>query len=243
MNRLDIVGFGPGSFEGMTLEAKNSIEKCDCVVGFSTYIKLLQKYFPDKNYVQTGMGSEVERTNEALKLADKGNYVCLVCSGDSQVYGMAGLAYELVKNFESVDIHTVPGVTAALSGSAILGAAAGNDICLISLSDYHTEWTDIEKRLRACAQCDFVIALYNPRSRKRPDGLAKACDILMDVLPENRICGVAENIGRDGQNAKIMALSELRDYEANMFTTVFIGNSKTIDINGKMVTPRGYEIE
>ena len=242
MSRVDIVGFGPGAYECMTLEAKKALEECDYIVGFSTYTKLLREYFPDKAYIENGMGGEVERTNEALSLASGGKHVCLVCSGDSSVYGMAGLCYELGVNFPEVEINTIAGVTAALSGSALLGAAAGNDICLISLSDYHTTWEEIERRLKACAECDFVIALYNPRSKKRPDGLKKACDILLEVLEENRICGVAENIGRPGENSRVLSLKELRDYEANMFSTVFIGNSKTVEIGGRMVTPRGYKI-
>lgn len=240
MKRLDIVGFGPGSLEKMTLEAKNAIENCDIVVGFSTYVNILSEFFPHKEYIKNGMGAEVERTTEALRLADEGKWVTLVCSGDSCVYGMAGLAYELSVDYKEVEINTIPGVTAAMSGSALLGSACGNDLCLISLSDYHTSWEDIEKRLKAVGISDFVIALYNPCSKKRRDSLKKACEILLTVLPEDRVCGVAENIGRDGEFAKVMTLKELRDYQGNMFTTVFIGNSKTVVINNKMVTPRGY---
>ena len=243
MKRLDVVGFGPGSDMGMTIEARTALESCDCIVGFSTYVKLIQDQFADKEYISTQMGGEVQRTTEALRQASLGKRVCLICSGDSQVYGMAGLAYELSHKYPEVEIHTIAGVTAALSGSALLGAAAGNDLCTISLSDYHASWEDISERLCACAKCDFVIALYNPRSNKRPDSLRKACEILLNVLPPSRICGIATNIGRYGQTAKTMTLSELADYEADMFTTVFIGNSKTKLINGKMVTPRGYDIE
>ncbi len=243
MNRLDIVGFGPGSLDGMTIEAWKALTECDCIVGFRTYTNLLRPHFTGKEYIENGMGGEVERTREALSLAAGGKHVCLVCSGDSQVYGMAGLAYELAHEFEGVSIHTIPGVTAALSGSAILGSAAGNDLCLISLSDYHTSSHDIIRRLQAAAECDFVIALYNVRSKKRPTGLRDACDALLSVVDADRICGVAENIGRSGQVATVLTLSKLRDYDANMFTTAFIGNSKTIEIDGKMVTPRGYQYE
>ena len=240
MSRLDIIGFGPGNIEGMTIAAYKAIEESQVVVGFSTYVKLIQDIFPDKDYVSNGMGGEVNRTRQALKLASEGLHVALVCSGDSSVYGMAGLAHELAVDYPKVEVKTIAGVTAALSGSALLGAAMGNDMCTISLSDYHTSWEDIAKRLRMAAESDFVIALYNPRSKARPDDLKKACMILLEVTGSDRVCGVAENIGREGQKLAVITLAELEDYEANMFTTVFIGNSKTRIINGKMVTPRGY---
>lgn len=242
IKRIDIVGFGPGSYEGMTLEAIKSIKECDLVVGFSTYVEILKEIFPEKEYLKTGMGQEVDRVRLAFEKANEGLFVCLVCSGDSSLYGMAGLAYELSVEYENVEVNTVSGVTAALSGSALLGAACGNDVCLISLSDYHTSKEDIVKRLKAVAESDFVIALYNPVSKKRPDYLENACETLLSVLPKDRICGVARNIGRNGQEAFVMTLEELKDFEADMFCTVFIGNSKTININGKMVTPRGYRI-
>lgn len=242
MKKLDIVGFGPGGIDGMTREANIALENCDVIVGFATYVNLIKEYFPDKKYIANGMGGEVERTRQALEIANEGNYVCLVCSGDSSVYGMAGLAYELSTEFKEVSLRTIAGVTAALSGGALLGAACGNDVCLISLSDYHTSWEDIEKRLIAVANCDFVIALYNPRSKARPDSLKKACELLLSVLPQDRICGVAENIGREDEKTTVLTLAELVEFDANMFSTVFIGNSKTIKINNNMVTPRGYRL-
>ena len=242
MKKLDIVGFGPGSREGMTIAASLAIESCDVIVGFTTYVEIIKSFFPQKEYIATGMGAEVERTREALELANQDKHVCLVCSGDSQVYGMAGLAYELSVDYPEVEITTIPGVTAALSGSAILGSAAGNDLCTISLSDYHTSWENIEEKLKCCAKCDFVIALYNPRSKKRPDGLKRACVALMEVVEDSRICGVVTNIGRVGEKSQIMSIEELQNYEADMYTTVFIGNSKSVLVNGKMVTPRGYKL-
>ncbi len=240
MNRLCIIGFGPGNIDGMTIAAYKAIEASDIVVGFSTYTKLIQDIFPDKEYVSNGMGGEVERTKNALELAAKGHQVALVCSGDACVYGMAGLAYELSVDYPGVELSTIAGVTAALSGSALLGAAMGNDMCTISLSDYHTSWDNIKKRLIAAAESDFVIALYNPRSKARPDDLKKACEILLEVAGADRVCGLAENIGREGTKIAVMTLDELKDYPANMFTTAFIGNSTSQIIDDKMVTPRGY---
>jgi len=238
-----VVGFGPGNLDKMTIEATKAIKECDYVVGFSTYVNILKGIFPDKNYIATGMGEETKRVKTAFELAVNDNYVCLVCSGDSQMYGMAGLAYEIGCKYENIAINTIPGVSAAFSGSAILGAALGNDMCSISLSDYHTEWKDIIHRLQMAAQCDFVIALYNVRSRRRPDGLKVACQSLMEVIDKKTVCGIAQNIGRYGEYSKVLTLEELETYEADMFTTVFIGNSKTVSINGKMITPRGYEID
>jgi len=241
MKKIDIVGFGPGKKEKMTLEAVSAIERADVVVGFSTYIEILKEIFPDKEYFSTGMGSEIERCKKAFELA-KDKDVALVCSGDSSVYGMAGLMYELSTEYKDITLNTIPGVTAALSGGALLGAAAGHDFACVSLSDYLTASEDIEKRLLALAGCDMVIALYNPRSKARPDCLKNACELLLTVLPNDRPCGIASMIGRDEEKALVMTLSELKDYPADMFTTVFIGNSKTKIIDNRLVTPRGYKL-
>ena len=137
-------------------------------------------------------------------------------------------------------VEILPGVTAASSGGALLGAPLGHDFAVISLSDLLTPWELIGKRLRQAAAGDFVICIYNPASQNRHDYLQKAADILLETLPPERICGLARNIGREGESARTCTLKELRDAEADMFTTVFIGNSKTTLINGRMVTPRGY---
>lgn len=242
IKRLDVVGFGPGDMKHMTVEAVDAINDADIVVGYKTYVDLVKEMFPSKEYQSTGMGSEKERVILALSLANDGKRVALVCSGDSSIYGMAALTYELSKEYPEVNITTISGVTAAISASALLGAVAGNDFCTISLSDYHTSWENILRRLRSSAECDFVIALYNTRSKKRPDSLKKACDELLKVLPCERYCGVARSIGRPDEECFIVSLLELRDFEAGMFDTVLIGNSKTILIDGKLVTSRGYEI-
>ncbi len=243
MKRVDIVGFGPGCIEQMTGQAITAIEKCDYVVGFNTYVDIIKEYFPEKKFVSNGMGQEEDRVLKALSLAKEDNHVCIVCSGDSQIYGMAALAYELKHNYEDVFVNTIPGVTAALSGSALLGSVVGNDLCIISLSDYHVSWNQIEKRLRAMAECDFVMALYNVRSKHREDSLKKACDILLDVIDEQRVCGIAENIGRRDERSMILTLKELREYPAGMYSTVFVGNSKTRVIDNKLITPRGYKVD
>ena len=232
---------GAGNSGGMTLDAQNVILSSDIVVGYTLYVELLRQIFPDKNYLATGMKSEVERVKMALREANSGKTVSLVCSGDSGVYGMAGLALELSPEYPGVDIEVVPGVTAALSGGALLGAPLGHDFAVISLSDLLTPWEVIEKRLRAAAMGDFAIALYNPSSKKRADYLARACDILLEQKPADTVCGIARNIGRDESSVQIMTLGELHDTSVDMFCTVFIGSSSTREVNGRMVTPRGYK--
>ena len=238
--KLYIVGTGAGNAGGMTLDAKNAVQESDIVVGYTLYVELLRGIFPDKEYLATGMKSEVERVKLALAGAQSGKTVSLVCSGDSGVYGMAGLALELSPEFPGVDIEVVPGVTAALSGGALLGAPLGHDFAVISLSDLLTPWELIEKRLRAAAIGDFAVALYNPASKKRADYLAKACDILLEQKSPETVCGIARNIGREGCSFQILPLGKLRETAADMFCTVFIGSSSTRKINGRMVTPRGY---
>lgn len=239
MKKIDIVGFGPGNKKKMTLEAIEAINNADIVVGFSTYVEILKESFPNKEYFSTGMGSEIERCKLAFEKARDFD-VAIVCSGDSSIYGMAGLMREMSISYPDITVNTIPGVTAAISGGALLGAALGHDFACVSLSDYLTDKKDIDKRLLALASCDMVIVLYNPRSKARPDSLKDACDLLMSIIPKDRSCGVAANIGREGEFSKVMTLEELALYEADMFTTVFIGNSKTRIMDDKLVTPRGY---
>lgn len=236
---LYVVGFGSGSQAGMTFEAAGILEKCGLIVGYDHYVELIRKIFPNKEFFSTGMRGEKDRVLYALEQAQSRD-VALVCSGDAEVYGMAGLAYELAGNFPETEVQTVAGVTAALSGGAMLGAPLTNDFAVVSLSDLLTPKHVIEKRLRGAAAGDFVIALYNPSSKKRADYLAWACDILLQYRAPETVCGVAVNIGREGADCLVTTLGKLRDYQADMFSTVFVGNSDTKNIGGRMVTPRGY---
>ena len=186
------------------------------------------------------MKKEVDRCVLAFEEAKKGKTVSMICSGDAGVYGMAGLMYEVGVNYPETELEIIPGVTAATGGAAVLGAPLIHDFCLISLSDLLTPWEKIEARLLAAAQADFVVCLYNPSSKKRHDYLQKACDLMMKYKSPDTICGTVSNIARDGEEAHVMTLKELRDTQVDMFTTVFIGNSQTKEINNKMVTPRGY---
>ncbi len=240
MNEIYVVGIGPGNYEDMTVRAVKTLEKCDVIVGYTVYADIIKPYFPEKEYFSTAMKKEKDRCIEALKLASQGKKTAVICSGDASVYAMASLIYELSIEFDGINITVVPGITAAISGSAVLGAAVSHDFAVISLSDLLTPWGEIEKRLRCAAEGDFVICIYNPSSKKRYDYLQKACDIMLKYKKEDTICAVVRNIGRDGESKKILSLKELRGYEADMFTTVFVGNRATKVINGAMVTPRGY---
>lgn len=242
MNQLFVVGIGPGAYEKMTLEAQQVLEGCSVIVGYTVYADLLRPHFPDQEYLVTGMKQEKERCRMALETAAAGKRVAMVCSGDAGVYGMAGILMEMGEAYPQVEIRAVAGVTAALSGSAVLGAAVGHDFAVISLSDLLTPWELIEKRLSCAAEADLVICLYNPSSRKRKDYLKRACGIVMRHQPPDTVCGYVRNIGREGECCRILPLSELAEEEVDMFTTVFIGNSQTKQIGNQMVTPRGYRL-
>ena len=240
MKRLYVVGFGCGSAGGMTLEARAALEESERLFGYTTYIRLLSAVFPDKRAEHTGMRGERERVLAALSFADAGHTAALVCSGDAAVYGMAGLTLQLAERFPEVEVRIVPGVTAALSGGAVLGAPLTHDFAVISLSDLLTPMERIEKRLMYAAMADLVIVLYNPSSRQRPDHLRHAGEILLAHRSPDTVCGIVRNIGREGQESRLLTLSELSQTRVDMFTTVYIGNHETCIHTGRMVTPRGY---
>lgn len=240
MKQLYVVGIGPGNAGKMTFEADEVLHECEVIAGYKTYIDLIRDRFPDKEYIVNGMRKERERCVLALESAAAGKTTAMICSGDAGVYGMAGIILELSETYADVDIAIIPGVTAALSGGAVLGAPLGHDFAVISLSDLLTPWDEIEKRLSAAAEADFAICIYNPSSNTRKEYLERACDIILRSKSGETICGYVKNIGRTGERARIVTLSELQYEELDMFTTVFIGNSKTRRIGDWMVTPRGY---
>lgn len=239
MNKLFLVGIGPGSADGMTQAAKAALEQSEVLCGYTVYLDLVRQQYPDKETYTTPMTRELERCRWAIDRAAEGKTVAMLCSGDAGVYGMAGPVLELAEG-KDIEIEVVPGVTAALSGAAILGAPLMHDFCVISLSDLLTPWEVIERRLRCAAAGDFAIALYNPRSNKRPDHLRRACEILLEEKSPDTVCGWVKNIGRPGQCHGLATLKELGSLELDMFTTVFIGASTTKNMDGRMVTPRGY---
>lgn len=241
MSRIYVTGLGPGAADQMTIRAKKVLEKCPVIIGYTVYIDLIREEFPDKIFLSTPMRREADRCRMAFAEAQKGQDVAMVCSGDAGIYGMAGLICEIGKDYPDVGIEVVPGITAASGGAAVLGAPLMHDFAVISLSDLLTPWEKIEKRIRAAAEADFVICIYNPSSKKRADYLQKACGMILEYRKPETVCGIVRNIGRDGESCEILSLERLRDMQVDMFTTVFIGNSNTMELNGRMVTPRGYK--
>lgn len=240
-NLVYVVGLGPGDPQFLTAQAKTALENADVLCGYTVYIDLIRSFYPEKEMHATGMTKEIDRCRWALETAQSGKIVALVCSGDAGVYGMASPILELVPNYPSVEIEVIPGLTAALSGGAVLGAPLAHDFCVISLSDRLTPWEIIEKRLACAAMGDFCVTIYNPSSKGRPDYLQRAVRILLqNGKSEETVCGIVRNIGRERQQSEIITLRELENKQVDMFTTVYIGNKTTKNIESKMVTPRGY---
>ncbi|WP_367924323.1 precorrin-3B C(17)-methyltransferase [uncultured Ruthenibacterium sp.] len=241
MNKVYVVGLGPGKKTFMTQQALAAMERADVLCGYTVYVDLVKDLFPEKECFVTPMTKELERCHWALETASNGKTVALVCSGDAGVYGMAGPVVQLAAQYPQVEVEVVPGVTSALSGAAVLGAPLMHDFCVISLSDLLTPWDRIERRLACAAEGDFVICLYNPSSKKRSDYLRRACEILLQKKSADTVCGWVRNIGRDGQEKRILTLGQLQQEEVDMFTTVFVGASTTQLVENRMVTPRGYK--
>ncbi|MCR5734302.1 MAG: precorrin-3B C(17)-methyltransferase [Lachnospiraceae bacterium] len=241
MGKIYVVGIGPGDKAFMTDRAKKVLNECDIIVGYRAYTDIVKAYYPEKEYMESAMKQEIDRCRACVDLANSGKIVALICSGDAGIYGMASPLYETAQKMGFDDVEIIPGITAASSGAALLGAPINHDFCVISLSDLLTPWELIENRIRCASKGDFSIVIYNPSSHKRADYLKKACDIMLTEISPDTVCGYVKNIGRDGTEMNVCTLKELAEKQVDMFTTVFIGNSNTKMINKKMVTPRGYE--
>lgn len=238
--KLYVIGTGPGELSQVTPKALDAIRDANVIAGYPLYIELLGDLVAGKEIIQTPMKQEVQRCEAAIASAREGNTVAMISSGDAGIYGMAGLIYELAEPYPEIEIVVIPGVTAASSAAAVLGAPLIHDFAVISLSDLLTPWEKIEARLAGASAADFVIVLYNPSSMKRSDYLQRACDIMLRHKSPDTKCGFVRNIGRADESAETMTLGELRDAKVDMFTTVVIGNEQTRIIGGKLVTPRGY---
>lgn len=244
--KLTIAGIGPGSEDGMTVAVRRALEQAEQVVGYDLYVDLVRQFLPDKEYYSTPMRSEKARVEYAVRQAAAGKETVLICSGDPGVYGMASLAMETADRLglaQTLEIRILPGVTAALSAAALAGSPLTCDFAVISLSDLMVPWSLIEQRLEAAARGDLAIALYNPGSRKRTGHLERACRIIMQYRGGGTVCAIVENIGRAGENCRILTLEELAETSVGMTVTVLIGCSFTREMNGRMVTPRGYADE
>ena len=240
--KLFLVGLGPGDFKQMTFGSSEAISDSEVVVGYKTYIKLIEPLLRQKEVIATGMGDEIERARIAINLVKKGRTVSIVCSGDAGIYGMAGLVSEILcEQGEDLEIEMIPGVPAMVAAAGLLGAPVMNDFAAISLSDYLVTWAEISQRLKLAAQGDFVIALYNPSSKSRKHQLAEARKIILQYRSPSTPVGIATNAYRQKQRVVITDLEHMPDYEVGMNTTIIIGNSTTFTFNSRMVTPRGYQ--
>ena len=235
MNKLYVVGIGPGAYEKMTIEASQALQKSDVIIGYTVYVDLVRNHFPGKEFMTTPMKKEVDRCVLAFEEAMKGKTVSMICSGDAGVYGMSGLMYEVGVKYPEVELEIIPGVTAATGGAAVLGAPLIHDFCLISLSDLLTPWEKIEARLLGASQADFVICLYNPSSKKRHDYLEKACTLMMKYKSPDTVCGIVGNIGREGESMQDHDTGRAEKYRSGY---VYHGVCRKLPdkrINGKMV--------
>lgn len=240
MGKIYVVGLGPGNKENMTFRAYDVLKNSDIIIGYKTYVDLIEGMFPDKKIIKSYMKKEVARCEETLKLALEGNIISLISSGDAGVYGMAGLMLEIAGG--QVEVEIVPGITSANASASLGGAPIVHDSVNISLSNLLTDWELIKKRIDLASQGDFVITLYNPKSSGRPELINEARDIMLKHKRKDTPVLIARNVGREGENYDITTLSEMLDYEINMFSTVIIGNSNTKVLNNKMITPRGYKV-
>lgn len=238
-----VVGIGPGSKDTMTLECIKAIEDSEVIVGYKTYINLITEFIGDKEVVQNGMRQEIDRCKEAVKIAKTGKKVAVISSGDAGIYGMAGLILELTsKEEEKIEVKVIPGVTASIGAAAILGAPIMHDFCHISLSDLLTPWEVIEKRLRLAAEADFIICLYNPRSKGRSEHLSRAFEIMGEFKDKSIPVGIVKDVGREKEEKLIYTFGDMDFEKVDMTTMVIIGNKSTFIKDDLMITPRGYNI-
>ena len=233
---IAVVGIGPGDRESMTLKALHTIEAADTIVGYSTYLKLIEDLLAGKEVVQSGMTEEIQRCEEAIALALQGKQVAVVSSGDAGVYGMASLILELAAAHKELTVEVVPGVTAALSGAALLGSPLTLDFACISLSDLLVPWEQIERRLKSLAASGMAVVIYNPGSRSRKDCLPRAAEIFLEARKADTLCAITRNIGRKGESKELLTLGELKSREVDMRTTVFIGAEDSMELNGYLLT-------
>ncbi len=238
MGKLYVVGIGPGGLDHMTVKAVKALEESEIIVGYTKYIEFIKPIIKDKTVFSTGMRGELERCKQALELS-KDKVVSIVSTGDSGIYGMAGLILEMRKD---EDVEIVPGVTAASAAASVVGAPLMHDNCNISLSDLMTPYELIKKRIELAAQGDFIISLYNPKSHGRPLYLKECMDIIKKYRQENTPVAVVKNALRDGEETKLFTIKSFDDSDVDMFSIVIIGNSKSYIKDNKFITPRGYKV-
>ena len=240
MGKLYVVGIGPGGLEHMTIKARSVLEESEVVVGYIKYIEMIKPLLKDKEIFSTGMMGEEERCREALKLS-KNKVVAVISTGDAGIYGMAGLIMELNED-KNINVEVIPGVTAASAAAALVGAPLMHDHCAISLSDLMTPYDRIKRRVQLAAEGDFIISLYNPKSKGRPDYLRENIEIIKMYRSGTTPVAVVKNALREGQEIELFTLDSFYDDKVDMLSIVIVGNSQSYIKEGKFITPRGYKL-
>ncbi|MEO5355791.1 MAG: precorrin-3B C(17)-methyltransferase [Nitrospirae bacterium YQR-1] len=253
--KIFVVGTGPGRRALMTTEAQKAIEESEVIVGYRIYVDLIRNMLTGKEVVTTGMTHEAKRCMAGIEMASRGKVVSIISSGDPGVYAMAGLVLELMKNCSSEtappwgsdstnrpDVKIISGVPAHCSCASLLGAPVMHDFAAISLSDRLTPWELIEKRLHSASVADFVIVIYNPKSRGRSHHINKARDIMLKYRAEGTPAGIVKAAMRDDETVVLTTLGDMLNHEIDMQTTIIVGNSQTFCWENWMITPRGYRL-
>ena len=245
MAKITVIGIGPGSLEDMTPRARKAIDSAVVIAGYNTYVNLIRDIIEDKEVIGTGMMQEVDRCHMAVESARAGKDTVVISSGDSGIYGMAGLVLEMLLKIEKdnrPDFEVIAGLSAINAAAAILGAPLMHDFAVISLSNLLTPWDTIKKRVELAAERDFVTALYNPKSKKRIKNIEEVREIMLKYRSPDTPVGIVSNASREKEQKVISTLNDFTKEEINMFSLVIIGNSHTYVNDGYMITPRGYDI-
>ena len=240
--KIYVVGIGPGNMEDISIRAYNILKNVNVIAGYTTYVDLVKDEFPDKEFLVSGMKREIERCKEVLELAKEGENIALISSGDAGIYGMAGIMLEVAMG-SGIEVEVVPGITSTVAGAALVGAPLMHDQAIISLSDLLTDWEIIKKRVECASQGDFIISFSNPKSKGRVKQIVEAREIMLKYKLPTTPVALLRHIGRKEENYTLTTLENFLDYEIDMFTIVLVGNSNTFIKDGKMITPRGYEIK
>ena len=239
--KIYVVGIGPGNMEDISIRAYNTLKNVDIIAGYITYVDLVKDEFSEKEFYVSGMKKEIDRCKKVLELAKEGKKVALISSGDAGIYGMAGIMIEVALG-SGIEVEIIPGITSSVAGASLVGAPLMHDQAIISLSDLLTDWEVITKRIDRASDGDFVISLYNPKSKGRTEQIVEAREIMLKYKAATTPVALLRHVGREDENYTLTTLEDMLNHEIDMFTVVIVGNSKTYVKDGKMITPRGYHL-
>lgn len=239
--KIYVVGIGPGNMEDISIRAYNTLKSVDIIAGYITYVDLVKDEFSEKEFYVSGMKKEIDRCEKVLELAKEGKKVALISSGDAGIYGMAGIMIEVALG-SGIEVEIIPGITSSVAGASLVGAPLMHDQAIISLSDLLTDWDVITKRIDRASDGDFVISLYNPKSKGRTEQIVEAREIMLKYKIPTTPVALLRHVGREDENYTLTTLEDMLNHEIDMFTVVIVGNSKTYVKDGKMITPRGYHL-